>query len=357
MLGDKAEKFSVNPGTGEIVTVEPLDREQTAVYHLTLVAQDSSPTEPSASAVNLTISVTDLNDNAPRFSSPRYTAYVPEGTKHGKKLSYQLIAPYLDFDLIEKLFPHFKFTSSFFFSHVHFSQRKKNKFLIYSFILGDFVFGSKAIDDDDGENSRIVYRLQGEDAKRFIIDPNNGVIRASQELSRSEGTYQLQIQASDCGVEPQTVTADLMIHLWDKKLFPSFRPSINTRFTLPEDVPEGRIITTLSATTPTSGAGSNLIFGMAGGNVGDALKIEPHTGEVSSKFVFLTLFFFQFKNYFCIIKICLFKLSNLRNYFEFEFIFRFWLLLALITKPLLIMRLGLKFAILEIHRCGVLFNY
>lgn len=72
-----------------------------------------------------------------------------------------------------------------------------------------------------------------------------------------------------------------MIHLWDKQLFPSFRSSINTRFTLPEDVPEGRIITTLSATTPTSGAGSNLIFGMAGGNVGDALKIEPHTGEVS----------------------------------------------------------------------------
>ncbi|XP_051166129.1 cadherin-related tumor suppressor isoform X1 [Leptopilina boulardi] len=227
LLGDKAEKFSVNPGTGEIVTVEPLDREQTAVYHLTLVAQDSSPTEPSASAVNLTISVTDLNDNAPRFSSPRYTAYVPEGTKHG-----------------------------------------------------DFVFGAKAIDDDDGENSRIVYRLQGEDAKRFIIDPNNGVIRASQELSRSEGTYQLQIQASDCGTEPQSVTADLMIHLWDKQLFPSFRSSINTRFTLPEDVPEGRIITTLSATTPTSGAGSNLIFGMAGGNVGDALKIEPHTGEI-----------------------------------------------------------------------------
>ena len=86
LLGDKAEKFSVNPGTGEIVTVEPLDREQTAVYHLTLVAQDSSPTEPRASAVNLTISVTDLNDNAPRFSNPRYTAYVPEGTKPGTKL-------------------------------------------------------------------------------------------------------------------------------------------------------------------------------------------------------------------------------------------------------------------------------
>ena len=100
-------------------------------------------------------------------------------------------------------------------------------------------------------------------------------------MSSSESTYQLQIQATDSGAEPQSVTADLVIHLWERQLFPSFRPSINTRFTLPEDVPEGRIITTLSATTPTSGAASNLVFGMAGGNVGEALRIEPHTGEAS----------------------------------------------------------------------------
>jgi len=66
-----------------VFTTVPLDREQTAVYYLTLVARDSSPTEPRASAVNLTIYVTDVNDNAPRFSSPRYTAYVPNATKPG----------------------------------------------------------------------------------------------------------------------------------------------------------------------------------------------------------------------------------------------------------------------------------
>lgn len=145
---------------------------------------------------------------------------------------------------------------------------------------GDFVFGAKATDDDDGENSRIVYRLQGNDADKFVIDSNSGVIRATQELTSDETTYQLQIQASDCGAEPQYVTADLMIHLWERQLFPSFRSNINTRFTLPEDVPEGRIITKLSATTPKDGAASNLVYGIAGGNVGDALKIDPNTGEV-----------------------------------------------------------------------------
>ncbi|XP_046590882.1 cadherin-related tumor suppressor [Neodiprion lecontei] len=227
LLGEKADRFAVNSGTGEVTTLVPLDREQTPVYHLTLVAQDSSPTEPRASAVNLTILVQDLNDNAPRFSSPRYTAYVPDATKPG-----------------------------------------------------DFVFGAQAVDDDEGDNSRIVYGLQGEDSKRFNIDPHSGVIRATQELGGGETTYQLQIQASDCGVDPRSVTADLVIHLWERQLFPSFRSTVTTRFTLPEDVPEGRIIVRLSASTPKVGAVSNLIFGMAGGNVGEALRIEPRTGEV-----------------------------------------------------------------------------
>ena len=142
------------------------------------------------------------------------------------------------------------------------------------------MFGAKAVDDDDGENSRIVYRLQGIDAEKFAIDSNSGVIRTTQELANDETTYQLQIQASDCGVKPQSVTADLVIHLWERQLFPSFRSSITTRFTLPEDVPEGRVVTKLAATTPKIGPASSLVYGMAGGNVGDALKIDPHTGEV-----------------------------------------------------------------------------
>ncbi|XP_028982383.1 cadherin-related tumor suppressor [Diachasma alloeum] len=227
LLGENAERFSVNPDTGEVLTVAPLDREQAPIYHLTLVAQDSSPTQPGAAAVNLTIFVKDLNDNAPRFSSPRYTAYIPDSTEPG-----------------------------------------------------DFVFGAKAVDEDEGDNSRIVYHLQGEDAKLFVIDQSNGVIRAAQDLSNGKATYQLQVKASDSGRSSQTVTADLVIHLWDHQLFPSFRSSINTKFILPEDIPEGRIITTLSASTPKTGAASNLVFGMAGGNVGDALRIEPHSGEV-----------------------------------------------------------------------------
>lgn len=149
---------------------------------------------------------------------------------------------------------------------------------------GDFVFGAKAVDDDDGENSRIVYRLHGTDAERFLIDQYSGVIRANGNLADSgQSIYQMQIEASDCGVEPRSVLADLVVHLSKRQLFPSFRPTTPTRFTLREDVPEGKLVTTLSAMTPRDERPiGNLIFGMAGGNVGEALRIEPNTGEVSS---------------------------------------------------------------------------
>lgn len=69
--------------TGLVTTVVELDREDVQGYHLTLVAQDSSVTEPRASAVNLTITVLDENDNAPHFSSELYIVHVPDRTQPG----------------------------------------------------------------------------------------------------------------------------------------------------------------------------------------------------------------------------------------------------------------------------------
>lgn len=75
----------MDPDTGTVITTMPLDREATAVYYFTMVARDSSPTELRIAAVNLTIYVNDANDNAPRFSSTQYSAYIPETAKPGNK--------------------------------------------------------------------------------------------------------------------------------------------------------------------------------------------------------------------------------------------------------------------------------
>jgi len=71
LLGEHMHRFHIDSETGEISTATTLDREETSVYHLTLMAQDSSITEPRASSVNLTISVYDVNDNIPKFDSTK----------------------------------------------------------------------------------------------------------------------------------------------------------------------------------------------------------------------------------------------------------------------------------------------
>lgn len=48
------------------------------------MARDCSVTEPKATAVNLTILVSDQNDNSPKFSAAEYTVHIPDGTKPGK---------------------------------------------------------------------------------------------------------------------------------------------------------------------------------------------------------------------------------------------------------------------------------
>lgn len=232
LLGDKVERFSVNSNTGEIVTATELDREETAEYYLTLMAQDSSATEPRATAVNLTISIKDVNDNAPAFQQKTYNVNIPDRIK-----------------------------------------------------VDQFVFGITAIDLDDGLNSKIVYTISGKDAKKFVIDPVIGVIKANEELSLDgqgvEKVYSILIQATDQGTESKSTTAELTIFLRAAHLFPTFAYMPVTQFVLPEDSIEGKHITKITATSPKRGSLGNIKYSIAGGNVRNALEIDANTGDIS----------------------------------------------------------------------------
>lgn len=149
LLGENVNSFRIDADTGEITTAAILDRETVSVYYMTLMAQDSSPTEPKATAVNLTIVVSDENDNSPTFKQSSFNVNVP--------------------DLIE---------------------------------AGQFVFGAHAIDIDEGVNSRILYAVSGKDAAKFTIDNSTGVIRTVDDLSNGHGidkVYSLIVWASDFG--------------------------------------------------------------------------------------------------------------------------------------------------------------
>lgn len=232
LLGDKMERFHVDPDSGEVTTSMILDREDMEVYHFTLMAQDSSATEPRAAAVNFTINVIDINDNSPTFEQSSFTVNIPDRIK-----------------------------------------------------TGQFVFGARAIDLDSGANSRIVYSIIGKDANRFNINLNTGVIKAAEELSLtgqgSDKVFNLVIQAVDQGHEPKSAKCDLTIVLRPAHLFPTFATNFQTQFILSEDVQENKLVTKIQATSPKKGPGGNIKYSIAGGNIRDALKIDSLTGEVT----------------------------------------------------------------------------
>ncbi|XP_059476479.1 cadherin-related tumor suppressor [Neocloeon triangulifer] len=230
LLGDLSERFVVDPGTGRITTAVQLDREDKSVYYLTLVARDSSATEPRAAAANVTIRVRDENDNSPKFAQPKYSVHVQDTTGPG-----------------------------------------------------NFVFGARASDEDDGANSRITYSLAGEDASLFALDANTGVLTAARELRAAAANinnalFRLEILATDGGQPASSASTSLDVYLVAANLFPKIT-SQKTQFTLSEDAEE-QVITKVRASSPKSGASGVIRFSIAGGDVGSALRMDPASGEV-----------------------------------------------------------------------------
>ncbi|XP_049764628.1 cadherin-related tumor suppressor-like [Schistocerca cancellata] len=233
LLGERAHRFSVNPDTGELTTAEPLDREETASYQLTLVAQDGSATEPRAAAVNVTVVVADANDNPPRFSAPRYTVYVPDSTGPG-----------------------------------------------------DFVFGAEAEDADAGANGQVRFSLSvsapgaGAEAALLAVEAATGVVRAAGALPAS-GEVRATLTATDGGREPRTATAELVVRTRAAALFPalSLAPA-QARVALAEDAPAGQPVARLAASSPKAGPAAAISYAVAGGNFGGALRVDASSGEV-----------------------------------------------------------------------------
>lgn len=232
LLGENVERFQVDPSSGEVTTATILDREETSLYHLTLMAQDSSGTEPRASAVNLTINIIDMNDNSPVFEFSNFNVNIPDRVK-----------------------------------------------------VGQFVFGIKAVDLDEGDNGRIVYSISGKDYQKFVINQQSGVIKTAEELALNgqgiDKVYSLVIHASDQGAEPKIASAELTILLRPAHLFPTFSYMVESIIVLSEDVPEGKLVCKIVASSPKKGSIANIRYAIAGGNSRNALKIDSTTGDVT----------------------------------------------------------------------------
>ena len=81
-LGGDTTFFSIDTSSGEIVSVQEIDRETTPTLTLTIIVSDSGTPQLSDTSV-VNINIVDVNDNSPVFGANGYSASVLEGTEMG----------------------------------------------------------------------------------------------------------------------------------------------------------------------------------------------------------------------------------------------------------------------------------
>ncbi|XP_057706138.1 protocadherin Fat 2 isoform X2 [Corythoichthys intestinalis] len=88
--GDPLRQFAIDPRSGEISVCAGLDREERPHYSLTVQAADEGD-PPLSSAVLVTITVADANDNPPLFSQVQHNLLLQEGEAVGSGVLQLLV--------------------------------------------------------------------------------------------------------------------------------------------------------------------------------------------------------------------------------------------------------------------------
>ncbi|KAL0973120.1 hypothetical protein UPYG_G00199240 [Umbra pygmaea] len=159
--GNTEGMFSLNPNTGSLSIVKPIDREEQDLYNITIIAQDHGVPALSSSQL-LSVQVIDVNDEVPLFQENQYQAQITENQPAGTTV------------------------------------------LVVS-----------ASDLDQGTNGQVTYGGNSEEA--FRIDPVTGVITTTKYLDReAQGQYSLTVYARDGGLPPNFARASVRISVLDE---------------------------------------------------------------------------------------------------------------------------------------------
>ncbi|XP_061658390.1 protocadherin Fat 3-like isoform X4 [Syngnathoides biaculeatus] len=227
LFGIGVEDFYMDANTGELRTVAPLDRETRPSYKLIAQATDGGGL---FCRCDVSLTLLDVNDNAPSFASSRYVASV-----------YENAAPNA---LLTRL---------------------------------------QATDPDQGLNRTIVYSLVDSANGVFSMDPVTGVVVLERPLDReSQDTYRLRVRATDqAGLQGALFSqVDLTVLVLDvNDNAPVFQRRDYT-VTVPEDVAVGTEVLRVLATSADIGPNAEISYRIRSGNEMAKFSIDRNLGSL-----------------------------------------------------------------------------
>lgn len=228
-------------GHYSLITNGPLDRETAAGYNITVKATDSG-LPPRSIQKRIFIQVSDVNDNAPSFSVPAYTAHVEENVPPGA-----------------------------------------------------LVFSLSASDPDIGVNSKLSYSIVDNGSHGglpistyFHINQENGSIYTSRALDyEQEKVFQVPVEVKDSGSPPLSSTTTIHLFIVDQNdnspviVHPQVPKGSTFHQSFPLPVEPGYLVTKVVAVDADSGHNAWLSYHLLR-ETEDAtpFKVERHSGEI-----------------------------------------------------------------------------
>ncbi|XP_065543308.1 protocadherin-10 isoform X2 [Lathamus discolor] len=227
-----------------IVTEGPLDREQPGgdAYTLTVVARDRGE-PPLSTSKSIQVRVSDVNDNAPRFSQPVYQVYVSENN-----------------------------------------------------VPGAYIYAVSATDRDQGANAQLAYsilesQIQGMSVFTYVsINSENGFLYALRSFDYEQlKEFSFQVEARDAGEEPQPLAGNATVNIIvvdqndNAPAIVSPLPGRNgtpAREALPRGAEPGYLVSRVTAVDADDGENARLTYSIVRGNEASLFRMDWRTGEL-----------------------------------------------------------------------------
>ncbi|XP_062870545.1 protocadherin alpha-8-like [Trichomycterus rosablanca] len=223
-----------------LIVNEPLDREQISHYNITVIANDEGSPSLSSSSI-ITVHVSDVNDNAPVFSSPIVTISVKENSPVGVLLAT-----------------------------------------------------ITATDLDVGENANVLYYLIDEENGRLTklinINSRTGEMFSLQLFDFEETKLiRLKVQATDSGDPPLSSNVTVNVFVLDENdntpvfLPPYSEPESVINENIPYSAEAGYFVNKIRAVDSDSGYNALLSYHLTEPKGTNLFRIGTSTGELRTK--------------------------------------------------------------------------
>ncbi|CAM5108710.1 unnamed protein product [Eretmochelys imbricata] len=224
------ESFAINMETGWITTLKALDHEKRDKYKITVVASDRGEKIQLSSMTVVEVTVTDVNDNPPRFTAEIYKGTVSEDDPPGGVVA---ILSTTDADTEES-----------------------NRQVTY-YVTGGDPFGQFAIENLQNEWKVYVRKpLDREEKDNYLLN-----------ITATDGTF-----ATKAVVEVKVLDANDNSPVCEKALYTD---------TVPEDAPPGKLIMQVSATDADIRSNAEITYTLHGTGA-EKFKLSPDTGELTT---------------------------------------------------------------------------